>query len=229
MTSMGFRVVQGIERFADGTVDEYRKARLATPNVADVMWRFGAMGEGIHAISDASAYLAGPALTVRTRPTDNLMVHKAMEIARPGDVIVVEAGGEVRHAILGELMCRYAAKKGISGFIVDGSVRDGPAIRSLGLPVYARGLTPRGPYKDGPGEINVPVSCGGVAVCPGDLVLGDADGVVIVPRDAADEVLCETHALEKAEKEIVESISSRSWERGWIDKKLNEKGCELGD
>lgn len=227
--SVGFRVVQAIERVPEGTVGEYLRERLATPNVADVMWRFGAVGEGIHALGEASVYLAGPALTVRTRPTDNLMVHKALELAQPGDVIVVEAGGEMRHAILGELMCRYAIERGVAGFVVDGPVRDGSAIRSLGLPVYARGLTPRGPYKEGPGEINVPVSCGGVAVCPGDLVLGDVDGVVVVPRDAAGEVLYETRALEKAEKEIVHSISSGSWGRGWIDEKLTKKGCQLVD
>lgn len=227
--SAGFRIVQETERVPEATVGEYRRARLATPNVADVMWRFGAVGEGIHSLGDASCYLAGPALTVRTRPTDNLMVHKALEVARPGDVILVEAGGEMRHAILGELMCRYAAERGIAGFVVDGPVRDGAAIRSLGLPVYARGLTPRGPYKEGPGEINVPVSCGGVAVCPGDLVLGDADGVVVVPREAAGEVLSETRALGKAEEEVVRSISAGSWERGWIDEKLAEKGCELAD
>lgn len=223
----GFRVVREIERVPEETVEGFRDARLATPNVADVMWRFGAVGESIHPIGDASAYLAGAALTVRTRPTDNLMVHKALELARPGDIIVVEAGGEMRHAILGELMCRYAVERGVEGFVVDGPVRDGSAIHSLGLPVYARGLTPRGPYKEGPGEINVPVSCGGVAVCPGDLILGDADGVVVVPRDAADEVLAEARAVERTEEEIVESISHGCWERGWIDEKLEEKGCEL--
>lgn len=227
--NVGFRVVKAIERVPEGTVVEYRAAKLATPNVADVMWRFGVVGEGIHAIGEASVYLTGPALTVRTRPTDNLMVHKALELARPGDVIVVEAGGEMRHAILGELMCRYAIERGVAGFVVDGPVRDGSAIRSLGLPVYARGLTPRGPYKEGPGEINVPVSCGGATVCPGDLLLGDADGVVAVPREAAEEVLSKTLALEKTEGEIVSSISSGAWERDWIDEKLEEKGCQFDD
>lgn len=227
--SVGFRIVQGVERVPEDAVEKFRAARLATPNVADVMWRFGAVGEGIHPIGDTSVYLAGTALTVRTRPTDNLMVHKALEIARPGDVIVIEAGGEMRHAILGELMCQYAAEKGVGGFVVDGPVRDGSAIGSLGFPVYARGLTPRGPYKEGPGEINVPVSCGGVAVCSGDLILGDADGVVVVPRDSVEEVFREACAVESSEEEVMKLISAGRWERGWIDEKLSEKGCELAD
>lgn len=225
--SVGFRIVQQIERVPEETVGEFRAARLATPNVADVMWRFGAVGEGIHPIGDTSVYLAGAALTVRTPPTDNLMVHKAIELARPGEIIVIEAGGEMRHAILGELMCRYAAEKGVGGFVVDGPVRDGSAIHSLGFPVYARGLTPRGPYKEGPGEINVPISCGGVAVCPGDLILGDADGVVVVPRDSAGQVFEEASAVERSEEEVMKLISAGRWERGWIDEKLMEKGCEI--
>lgn len=225
--SVGFRIVQEIERVPEETVRKFRSARLATSNVADVMWRFGALDEKLCPIGDASVYLTGTALTVRTRPTDNLMVHKALELAQPGDIIVIEAGGEMRHAILGELMCRYAAEKGVGGFVVDGPVRDGSAIHSLGFPVYARGLTPRGPYKEGPGEINVPVSCGGVAISPGDLILGDADGVVVVPRDSAGEVLEEASAVERSEEEVMKLISTGRWERGWIDEKLKEKGCEI--
>lgn len=224
---VGFRVLREVERVPEDTVERYGEAKLATANVADVMWRFGVIGGGIHAIGDATAYLAGVALTVRTRPTDNLMVHKALELARPGDVIIVEAGGESRHAILGELMCQYAMERGVRGVVIDGPVRDGSAIHSLGFPVYASGLTPRGPYKDGPGEINVPVSCGGAAICPGDLILGDSDGAVVVPRDSAGEVFEEALALERSEEETMEHIAAGRWERGWVDEKLKEKGCEL--
>lgn len=226
--SVGFRVVQEVERVPEKTVEKFRTARLATANVADVMWRFGVVGEDIHPVGDTSVYLVGTALTVRTRPTDNLMVHKALEIARPGDVIVIEAGGEMRHAILGELMCQYAAERGVGGFVVDGPVRDGSAIDSLSFPVYAKGLTPRGPYKEGPGEINVPISCGGVAVCPGDLILGDADGVVVIPQDSVEDVFREACTVERSEVEIMKLISDGNWERGWIDEKLIEKGCDTG-
>ena len=113
------------------------------------------------------------------------MLHKALELAQPGDVIVVDAQGDLSNAITGEIMMTQAAMSGVAGVVVDGAIRDSEAMRDLDMPVYAAGVTPKGPYKDGPGEINVPVTCGGVVVNPGDIVVGDADGIVIIsPQDA---------------------------------------------
>ncbi len=228
MTNVGFRVIGEVERVASSVIGGYAEARLATPNIADVMGRFGAIGQGISTLNDDDVYLTGTAFTVRTHPSDNLMVHKAMDIARPGDVIVVEAGGDTTHAIIGELMCTYARERGISGYVVDGSVRDGAAIRRMGYPVFAKGLTPRGPYKEGPGEINVPISCGGAAVCPGDVIVGDADGVVVIPRDSAGEILEKALAVQGTEEQVIRDISSGQWAREWVDETLLRKGCDLG-
>jgi regulator of RNase E activity RraA len=112
----------------------FLEARPPTPNVTDVMCRFGAVGQGVHPINGDEVYMAGPAFTVKTHPSDNLMVHKALDMAEPGDVIVVEAGGDMSHAILGELVCLNARWRGIAGVVVDGAVRDGASIRKMGWP-----------------------------------------------------------------------------------------------
>ena len=119
--------------------------------------------------------MCGPALTVRTRPGDNLMIHKAIGIAQPGDVIVIDGGGDISQALIGGLMRILAIARKISGFVIDGAVRDIAEWAEGVIPIYARGHTHRGPSKDGPGEINVPICCAGLPVGPGDLVLGDAD------------------------------------------------------
>lgn len=228
MSNMGFRVRGGIERAAPSVVAGFSEARPPTPNVADVMGRFGAVGQGVHPINGDDVYLVGTAVTVKTHPSDNLMVHKALDLAKPGDAIVVDAGGDMAHAILGELMCTYARSRGVVGFVVDGPVRDGASIRKMGYPVFAKGLSPRGPYKEGPGEINVPISCGGTTVCPGDVIVGDADGAVVVPKESAAEVLEKATAVQREEEETVKKIASGQWEREWVDETLLRKGCELG-
>lgn len=133
--------------------------------------------------------MAGPALTVRARPGDNLAVHVAIEHARPGDVIVVDAGGAVDRAIVGELMAGRALLRGVHGFVMDGAVRDVDALAVGELHVYARGATPAGPYKSGPGWLHAPVTIGGVVVEDGDLVVGDGDGLVVVPRSRLAEAI----------------------------------------
>lgn len=171
--------------------------------------------------------LCGPALTVRTTPGDNLLVHKAIDLARPGDVIVVDAGGALDCAIIGDLVTSYAATRRVAGFVIDGAIRDSEEIASRDLPVYARGITPRGPSKEGPGEINVPVSIGGTVVHPGDIVVGDADGVVIVPVADAQAALDAARALRAKEAVTLQKIAAGTLERGWIDEALKARGCEF--
>ncbi|QVQ52647.1 RraA family protein [Spiractinospora alimapuensis] len=204
-------------------IRRFRDAQTPTPNVVDVMARFGTL-RGLHRIS--GRYLAGIAITVRTRPSDNLMVHRALDLAEPGDVLVVDACGGSAHAIIGGLMARYASHRGIAGIVVDGAVRDVEDLNALGLPVFARGLNPNGPYKDGPGEINTPIGCGGEAVLPGDLILGDADGVVVVPQGDAESVERDADALRRHEDTVPEAITGDRWDRAWITEKLTENGCE---
>lgn len=221
---VGFSVTQDIERPPPEVVAAFIEKKIATPNVADVMGRFRAVGGDLRSITGPDVYVAGPAFTVRTPPADNLLVHKAIDIARPGDVIVVEAGGDMSHAILGELMCVYARERGVGGFVVDGPVRDGAAIAALGYPVFAKGLTPRGPYKEGPGEINVPVSCAGATVCPGDVVIGDGDGVTVVPRAQAGEILAAAAEVQVKEADTLRRIRDGRWPREWVDETLARKG-----
>ncbi|WP_296975553.1 RraA family protein [Thermobacillus sp. ZCTH02-B1] len=227
MTIPGFRILPMGRRPDPSLVKQFRK--IATPLISDNMNR-------MHAIScelrpfHGGGRMAGTALTVKTRPGDNLMVHKAIDLAEPGDVIVVDAGGEMTHAIIGEIMVRLAVKKGLAGFVIDGCVRDTEAIREGDFPVFARGATHRGPYKDGPGEINVPVSVGGMVVHPGDIIVGDGDGLAVVPADIAQEILDLALAQKKREEAMFAAIEDGTIDRSWIDAVLIRKGCEwVGD
>jgi regulator of RNase E activity RraA len=197
-----------------------RFAALPTAAISDSEDRvWGA--PGVMAIPPTSPLpLYGPAFTVRTRAGDNLAVHKALDLARPGDVLVIDAGGFSERAILGGLIVRYARKRGLAGIVVDGAVRDVGDIESLGLPVYARAVTHVGPYKDGPGEIGGSVCIGGTVVRSGDVVVADRDGLVFVPRERLETVLRLAEALVENEKRIVDAIERGAWDRSWIDQKL---------
>jgi len=164
------------------------------------------------------------AVTVKTRVADNLIVHKSLEIAQAGDVIVIDAEGDKNHAILGEIMVREAMQRSLVGILVDGSIRDSGEIRKLVFPIFARGASPRGPYKDGPGEINIPISCGGVIVNLGDIIVGDDDGVVIIPLEEAEDVLIKTEKTLKTELEIINKINDGiPRDKNWTDKKLEQQ------
>ena len=125
---------------------------------------------------------------VKLYPGDNLMVHKALDIAQPGDIIVVDTG-DSSNAVVGDLIARKAKHRGIVGFVIDGLARDLAGMKKVGLPVFARGITPRGPLHRGPGELNLPISCGGIVVHPGDVIVTDTNGVVVVGKEFADEIL----------------------------------------
>ena len=178
-----FRVFLNTERPARELIAPFQ--RVPTGNICDAMDRFGAMDYHIKPL-DPAHFMCGPALTVRTRPGDNLAIYKALEIAQPGDVLVIATYEHTVGSTIGDLVVNVARRKGLAGIVCDGLVRDASGIRATGLPVFARGLSPSSPFKDGPGEIGAPVSCGGASVHPGDLVVGDEDGVVVIPqRDLA--------------------------------------------
>ncbi|MCU1405338.1 MAG: proA 1 [Glaciihabitans sp.] len=178
-------------------IDRY--SRVPAANVGDAQERFG-VATGIHAVW-AGARLAGPAFTVWTRAGDNLYLHKALDAAQPGDVIVVNGSGDESRALIGDLIGIRAKALGIAGFVIDGAVRDADELGSLGLPVFARGVTPAGPYKFGPGRLQQPVAIGGIVVAPGDIVVADADGVVIVRQEDAEAVLEAAELIERREGE----------------------------
>lgn len=220
----GFRIIETIERPPQAVVE--RLAKLPTGNIADVMGRFRSMDGGIRAVAPGMR-VCGPAVTVMTRPGDNLMCHMAMEIAQRGDVIVVNTGHGVYAAVWGELMTHAAVAAGLAGLVVDGAVRDASELRELGFPVFARAIVATSCDKDGPGEINVPIACGGAVVMPGDVVVGDEDSVVVVPREWAAEVagLAEAKAAEErariaeiaAGKVFMPSIRETLRRKGVID------------
>lgn len=150
--------------------------------------------------------LVGTAFTVRTRPGDNLAVHKALELVGPGDVIVVDGGGDVSRALVGEIMKTIAEHRGAAGYVIDGAIRDAAALAASDFPCFARAAIHRGPYKNGPGEINVPVSIGGAVIAPGDIVVGDEDGVVSFPQSIAANLLEAVRAQIAREEQTIVAI-----------------------
>ncbi len=216
---IGFRILPSPPRLDASLVGAFRG--LASSNVADAMGRFGFMDPGIQ--SRSGLPLCGLAITVNARPGDNLMVHKALQLAEPGDIVVVSTNGNTTSAVFGELMCRTAIARGLGGLVVDGAVRDAEGMTALGFPAFSRTVTPGSCDKDGPGEINVPVSCGGVAVHPGDIVVGDRDGIVVVPRADAAAVLELVRAVVKNEELRVGEIQSGKVFKADIDETLRKK------
>jgi regulator of RNase E activity RraA len=227
MSNVGFRVVKNIERVDQKIIEGFKG--IAAPNIGDVMGRMFAMDHSIKSVNKPGIHIVGSAFTVRTHPGDNLLVHKAMDLAHPGDIIVVDACGDMGNAILGELMCHYAKTKGIVGYIIDGPVRDLHGISEMEYPVFAKGGTPRGPYKEGPGEINTVISCGNVPVNPGDVIVADDDGIVVIPKEDAEDVLEKAREIQEKEKMVIDSIYNGTWERSWVDEVLQKKGCQIID
>lgn len=193
-------------------------------NASDCMSRMTATGARLRPMHSGGR-MAGPALTVKARPGDNLMVHKAMELARPGDVIVVDAGGDLTNAIIGEIMVGWAIKLGIGGFLINGAIRDAGAIYAGALPVFAAGVTHRGPYKDGPGEINVPIAIDGMVIEPGDLVIGDEDGCLGIPFDEVASILRAANEKQAAELRMIQDIADGTYSAPWVDTTLKRLGC----
>lgn len=220
----GFRVLQRQTRVSSDLVEQYRELPVA--NVSDSMHRMSAAGPRL-TMMHRDGPMAGPALTVKTRPGDNLMLHKAIDMAEPGDVIVVDAGGDLTNSLMGELMLAYAVRRGVAGFVIYGAIRDADAFLRVNLPVFAAGVTHRGPYKDGPGEINVPIALEGMVVHPGDLVIGDRDGVLAVPMDAAEAVLAKTLSKQDSETRQMAAIENGTNDRSWVDESLKRLGCSM--
>ena len=217
---LGFRVLAGPPRLSAALVDRFRG--IAAANLADAMGRFNFMEPAIQ--SRSRLPLCGIAVTVLCRPGDNLMVHKALQVAEPGDVVVVNTCGGSTTAVFGELMCHTASAKKLGGIVVDGAIRDIDGISRLGFPAFSRTASAGACDKDGPGEINVPIACGGAAVLPGDIIVGDDDGVAVVPRDSAEEVLSLVSELMDRERARIAEIQSGKWYRAEIDESLRKKG-----
>jgi RraA family protein len=222
MSNIGFRIFPP-KRAPRDVVKLY--ADFVTPNISDNMNRINGVCAEIRPMH-GSTQLLGSAFTVKTRPGDNLMVHKALDMLQPGDALVIDAGGDTTNAILGEIIMRLAIGNGATGIVVDGAIRDAAAFSEAGFPCFARGATHRGPYKDGPGEINVPVTVGGAIVNPGDVVVGDADGVVVVPLEEAEELAQKVRKIVEKEAVQMREIEEGTLARSWIDQTLEQRGCQ---
>jgi RraA family protein len=220
MTMLGFRINPAPARPSAALLDAFRD--VVTPHVSDNMNRLcGVVGLTRY---NGSGKLVGTALTVKTRPGDNLMVHKALDLAAPGDAIVVDGGGALDHALVGELMTLYARSRGVAGFVIDGAIRDVVTFAGSDFPCYARGHVHRGPFKEGPGEINVPVAIGGLVIHPGDIVVGDEDGLVAFPPAEAAALLERARSWAAAEERTKVAIAAKRWDRSWVDETLRAKG-----
>ncbi len=210
-------------------LDEFRKIPAA--NIADVMGRSCAMNPRIKRMSTPSnPIMAGPALTVKTRPGDNLMIHQALNMAAPGDILVVSNESDSTRALMGAIMFTYAyCAKNLGGIILDGPLRDVEEVLKMDMPIYAAGSTPGGPYKEGPGEVNVPISCGEIAVNPGDIIVADWDGVIVVPLKDAEEILQAAKKFQEQDEQKLAAAANGTAKREWVSKLLVTKGTEIID
>lgn len=221
---VGFRVLQHKHKVDAAWVEKFRSIPVA--NISDSMFRMSAGGARLRPYHAGGA-MAGPALTVRTAPGDNLMVHMALNLAEKGDVIVVDAGGELTNSIIGERMLAYCQAKGFAGIVIDGAVRDVGYIKSHDFPVYAAGVTHRGPYKNGPGEINVTVALDGMAIAPGDLVVGDDDGLLCIAYEDIEAVYKLAHEKHEMETRTFKDIGKGDNNRAQYEQTLRKLGCEF--
>ena len=221
----GYRINPRVTGPSRDMIEAFRRVPVAI--AGDCLGRsVGAVGlKPYH--GDLRTVLCGPAITVRVRPGDNLMIHKAMFLAEPGDVIVVDGAGDQTQALVGGLMRASAMAKRIGGFVLNGAVRDVVEWAEGGMPMFAMGHTHRGPSKDGPGEINVPIACAGLAVGPGDLVLGDADGVIAIPAADLETVLSLATAQLAKEARMREANLRGAADPERFDAMLRAKGVPL--
>jgi len=224
METIGYNIHLEYSRPDRALVELFRDIPVA--NIDDCMNRTAAVDGAIRPLNRAP--LLGTAFTVQVPEGDNLMFHKAMDLAQPGDVIVIDAGGDTSRAIFGALMINYCKVRGLAGVITDGAIRDHRELAELDFPVYARGITPNGPYKNGPGTIGQTISFGGKVVHPGDIIVGDEDGIVVIAPAQAEALARTARGVAEKEAAILEGIlQRRSYERPWVDDLLRKTGCSF--
>ena len=205
-------------------------SKIPASNTADCMERNCAMNPRVKLMSNPDHEMVGPAFTVHTRAGDNLAIYAALRYCQEGDVIVIDDEGDNTRSLIGEVMMSYLRdQKKIAGIVIDGPIRDIDNLQTWNLPIYARSTTPGGPYKEGPGELNVPVSCGNVSVNPGDIILGDSDGVICIPRKDAPDILPKAQEFHKKDNEKAIAFSRGEVDLSWVDETLEEKNFEIID
>ena len=222
---MNCKIIKDFPRPDRALVERFRPLPVA--NIDDSIDRMQAIDSGIKPVGNQGKLL-GTAFTVKVAQGDNLFLHAAMDMVQPGDVVVIDAGGYEGRAIFGALMATYLKVRGAAGMVCDGAVRDADELAELeNFPIYARAATPDGPYKNGPGEIGTPVVVGGRTVRPGDIVVGDADGVLFLDPAEAEKIAEATEKINRMEDGLMEGILQGSYERPWVKEKLRAFGCTL--
>ncbi len=205
-----------------------RLGAFDTPAISDQMNRLYSMVPDVRNLTHDDLQILGPACKVKVYPGDNLMVHKSLDVAKPGDVVVIDSSTSMLTAVCGDLISTKARHRGIAGFVVDGLVRDIEAIRALGdFPVFARGVTPIGPLHRGPGEIGHPIAAGGIVVNPGDIIVGDLNGVVVVPQKLAPELLDRLLTKQALEADYTAAVQRGEFSNAWVDATLEAAGVEI--
>lgn len=199
-------------------------AGFATSIVSDIMGGRLIGSSELRPVHRSVLTACGQAVTVRVRGGDNLMIHKALSTLQPGDVLVIDGDADTSRALVGEIMSSYAKSRGAVAFVVDGAIRDADAFETHRFPCWARGVNLRGPYKEGPGSINVPVVVGGMQVNPGDIVLCDGDGVVAIPAMHAAEVAAKAQEKVDAEVATLKAIAAGTYSAPWVDEAIQAKG-----
>jgi 4-hydroxy-4-methyl-2-oxoglutarate aldolase len=226
MQATQFAQVASFERVSPAQVERARKLQSAI--LCDVVGRRGALHGRIQALSPTMK-VVGPAFPVEVRPGDNLMFHVALALARPGDVVIVDGKDYQSSALLGELMATQAAAAQLAGLVVDGAARDTEVLSAGALPVFASGRNPAGPTKGLGGTVGVDISIGGVAVRAGDLVIGDCDGVVVIPREQVDAALDAGEAKVRAEAQRLQEIKEGMLVSSWLNAALRSAGVIAAD
>lgn len=214
------KIRQPKRRVSSEAVEKYRE--IPTAVIGDCMLRLQAAGNAVRPMHAGGQVLAGPAYTVKTRPGDNLFVHKAIDLASPGDIIVVDAGGQLDNAIVGEMMLTHAETRKLGGVVIYGAIRDASHVTNHTFPVFASGVTLCGPFQSGPGHVNVPIAIAGMVIEPGDLIVGDDDGVICVPYDDAEPLFEECAKRFAGETAQRRRVRDGTVDRKWIDTRLDE-------
>lgn len=224
----GFRIRTDFPRLDAALMKRFQEYDV--PEISDALNRLYALDAAITCQTNRRHRLCGPVCTVQVYPGDNLMVHKVLDIAKPNDVVVVDAHG-VRgmNAVIGDIISTKAKHRGIAGFIVDGLVRDIPGIEHLDFPVFARGTTPVGPLHRGPGEINYTISCGGAVINPGDVIVADISGIVVIPRDQAEDILQRLDDRKAHQAAYLAAVARGEFSNAWVDELLRAQDCPIHD
>jgi regulator of RNase E activity RraA len=221
----GFRVKAEFHRLDSDFMEQFTE--FATPDISDMLNRLYAMDSAISCLTGKHHRLCGPACTVKVFPGDNLMVHKSLDVAMPGDIVVIDAHASSMNAVLGDLVSTKSKYRGIAGFVVDGFIRDLPDILELDFPIFARGTTSIGPLHRGPGEINYPICCGGIVVNPGDVIVADGAGIVVIPQEIAADLLNRLRNQKARQAAYLAGVKRGDFSNDWVDRILVEAGCAV--